>query len=80
MTEINLRKQDEKNYDVLVNDEQAGTLNFDEDQNAWVFNWSDDGTTYEESLEETVEELRDDFQTGLDDDSVTSFGDYKYKK
>lgn len=80
MTEINLIKQDEKNYDVLVNDEQAGTLNFDEDQNAWVFNWSDDGTAYEESLEETVEELRDDFQTGLDDDSVTSFGDYRYKK
>ena len=50
MTELNLRKQDEKNYDVLVNDDQAGTLNFDDEQNAWVFNWSEDGTTYEESL------------------------------
>lgn len=80
MTEINLRKQNGKNYDVLVNDNQAGTLNFDEDQNAWVFNWSDNGTTYEESLQETVEELRDDFQAGLDDDTAISFGDYKYGK
>ena len=71
MTELNLRKQDEKNYDVLVNDDE---------QNAWVFNWSEDGTTYEESLQETMEELRDDFQSGLDDDTVSSFGDYKYEK
>ncbi|WP_438616423.1 hypothetical protein [Lactobacillus intestinalis] len=72
-------------YDVrVVNTEdkydwqECGELRFDEDQDAWVFDWGEEGVTYESSLEDTMEELRDEFEEGEDNENFTRFGNYQY--
>lgn len=72
-------------YDVrVVNTEdksdwqKCGELRFDEDQDAWVFDCGEDGITYEESLEETKQELQDEFEEGKNDENAISFGNGNY--
>lgn len=72
-------------YDVrVVNTEnkydwqKAGELRFDQDQDAWVFDWGEEGVTYESSLEDTMEALRDEFEEGKDNENFTRFGNYQY--
>lgn len=57
MTKIKFIEKDENTYDVELNGEAYGSLEFDSDQNAWVL-WlwgcyGDEGVTYFEDLEET---------------------------
>lgn len=75
---LNFTKENDTIYDVMVNDVLAGQLVFDQEQNAWVFDWGDDGTTYENSLKETKQELKYDFESGKNDDTVAYFGNYEY--
>lgn len=77
---INFEKENETSYTVLVNDEKAGELKFDVDQDAWVFSYSEDGVTYENSLSDSMQELKDDFEDGKNDSAVVKFGDYDYEK
>lgn len=76
---LKFEKQNEKEYEVTVNGENAGSLIFDKDQDAWVFDWGEEGVTYESSLEDTMEELRDEFEEGKDDKNSTNFGNYQYE-
>jgi len=58
---------DARKYDVLVDEDDYGTLTFDEDQGAWVL-WPisiDDGVTYFEDLEETKEAITDEIEDFL---------------
>lgn len=75
---LEFEKQNEKEYEVTVNGDNAGSLIFDQDQDAWVFDWGEEGVTYESSLEDTMEELRDEFKEGKDDENFTRFGNYQY--
>ena len=75
---LKFEQENEKKYIVTINDIEAGELVFDDEQNAWVFDWGEDGTTYEESLADTIEELKDDFVSGEKDNMVTAFGKYEY--
>lgn len=75
---LGFEKQNEKEYEVTVNADNAGSLIFDQDQDAWVFDWGEEGVTYESSLEDTMEELRDEFEEGKDDENFTRFGNYQY--
>lgn len=75
---LEFEKQNEKEYEVTVNGDNAGSLIFDQDQDAWVFDWGEEGVTYESSLEDTMEELRDEFEEGKDDENFTRFGNYQY--
>lgn len=75
---LKFEKQNEKEYEVTVNGENAGSLIFDQDQDAWVFDWGEEGVTYESSLEDTMEELRDEFEEGEDNENFTRFGNYQY--
>lgn len=75
---LEFEKKNEEEYEVRVNGDLAGDLVFDEDQNAWVFDWGEDGTTYEEDLQESIEELQEDFEEGKDDEAVIRFGNYEF--
>lgn len=75
---LRFEKQNKKEYEVTVNGENAGSLIFDQDQDAWVFDWGEEGVTYESSLEDTMEELRDEFEEGKNDENSTNFGNYQY--
>lgn len=75
---LEFEKQNEEEYEVTVNGENAGNLIFDQDQDAWVFDWGEDGTTYESDLEDSKRELKDDFEEGKDNDDFTHFGNYEY--
>lgn len=66
-----------KSYDVLVDGLAAGTLFFDKDQNAYIFNWGDDGVTYEKSLKDTKKLLEQEFENGKKE-NFEYFGQYKY--
>lgn len=75
MLDLHFYKNSENSYDVQnyldekgYNYELLGRLEYDPSQDAWVF-WSagsDDGVTYEESLECTMEELENDLVEGID--------------
>jgi len=59
---------DTNKYGVLVNEDDYGTLTFDEEQGAWVL-WPisiDDGVTYFEDLEETKEAIADEIKDFLE--------------
>jgi len=59
---------DTNKYGVLVNEDDYGTLTFDEEQGAWVL-WPisiDDGVTYFEDLEETKEAITDEIENFLE--------------
>lgn len=81
--------KDEENYEVRVTNgdaydwEVAGTLVKDEN-GVWSFDYVDDygdqSIEYEESLEETEMELKEEFENGLTDDMALSFGSYSYEK
>ena len=57
MTKIKFIKKDENTYDVELNGESYGSLEFDLGQNAWaLWFWGcygDEGVTYFEDLKET---------------------------
>lgn len=62
MNEIKFIKEDKENYTVELNNERYGSLEWDQDQNAWVL-WPlaiDDGVTYFESLKETIAYIKDE--------------------
>lgn len=75
MLNLHFYKNNENSYDVQnyldkegYDYKLLGRLEYDPSQDAWVF-WgagSDDGVTYEESLEDTKEELEDDLTEGID--------------
>lgn len=81
--------KDEENYEVRVTNgddydwEVAGTLVKDEN-GVWSFDYVDDygdqSIEYEESLEETEAELKEEFENGKNDDMALSFGSYSYEK
>lgn len=64
---IEFNEVDANKYDVLVNEDDYGTLKFDEDQGAWVLwpNSIDDAVTYFEDLEETQETITDEIKDFL---------------
>ena len=65
---VEFNEVDAKKYDVLVDEDDYGTLFFDEDQGAWVL-WPfsiDDGVTYFEDLEETKEAIADQIKYFLE--------------
>lgn len=62
MNEIKFIKEDKENYTVELNNERYGSLEWDQEQNAWVL-WSlaiNDGVTYFESLKETITYIKDE--------------------
>ena len=62
MNEIKFIKEDKENYTVELNNERYGSLEWDQEQNAWVL-WSlaiNDGVTYFESLKETIAYIKDE--------------------
>ena len=75
MLDLHFYKNNENSYDVQsyldengFDYELLGQLEYNHSQDAWVF-WgagSDDGVTYEESLEYTMEELSDDLTEGVE--------------
>ena len=75
--------KDEENYEVRVvngdNYEIAGKLVKDED-GTWCFNYKDQSVAYDDDLEETEDELRDEFENGKTDSMAYSFGNYSYEK
>lgn len=75
--------KDEENYEVrVVNSddyEVAGELVKDEN-GTWCFNYKDQSVAYDADLEETEDNLRDEFENGKNDSMTYSFGNYSYKK
>ena len=75
--------KDEENYEVRVVNgddyEIAGELVKDKD-GTWYFNYEDQSIVYYDDLEETENDLRDEFENGLTDDMAHSFGSYSYGK
>lgn len=82
MQTLNFEENDQNSYNVLVNNQKAGTLDYDQDQKAWIFNWSSNNSAvdvkYEEPLQDAMDDLKQEFENGLHDDTVEAFGDYKY--
>ena len=59
---ITYEKVNDREYELWEDDEKIGYLEWDQRQEAWVF-WNtatDDGTTYFDDLEETVEQINDE--------------------
>ena len=75
--------KDEENYEVrIMNDDEyevAGELVRDED-GTWCFNYEDQSIAYDNDLEETEDELKDEFENGKNDNMSYYFGSYKYNK
>ena len=75
--------KDEKNYEVRVANgddyEVAGELIKDED-GVWCFSFEDQSVAYDDDLEETEDDLRDEFESGKTDDMIHNFGSYNYEK
>ena len=75
--------KDEEKYEVrVVNSEGydvAGELVKDED-GTWCFTYKDQSVAYDADLEETEDDLRDEFKNGKNDSMTYSFGNYSYKK
>lgn len=58
MKKIEFIKEDKENYTVELNGERYGSLEWNEDQEAWVL-WPlsiDDGVTYFEDLQEYIKD------------------------
>lgn len=75
--------KDEENYEVRVVDGDeyavAGELIKDED-GTWCFTYEDQSVAYDDDLEETEDDLRDEFESGKTDDMIHNFGSYNYEK
>ena len=75
--------KDEENYEVRVTNgddsEVAGELVKDED-GTWCFTYEDQSVAYDDGLEETEGNLRDEFENGKTDDMIYNFGSYNYEK
>lgn len=71
--EVRVVNGDEYDYEV------AGKLAKDED-GVWHFNYGDQSIAYEDSLEETTDQLKEVFENGKNDDMALSFGSYNYQK
>ena len=75
--------KDEENYEVRVINgddyEVAGELVKDED-GTWCFTYEDQSVAYDDDLEETEDDLRDEFENGKTDSVAHSFGSYSYEK
>ena len=75
--------KDEENYEVRVVNggdyEVAGELVKDKD-GTWCFTYKDQSVAYDDDLEETETDLRDEFENGKTDSVAYSFGNYSYKK
>lgn len=65
--------KDEENYEV------AGKLVKDEN-GTWCFTYKDQSVAYDTNLEETEDDLRDEFENGKTDRMAYSFGNYSYEK
>lgn len=82
MQTVNFEENDQNSYNVLVDNQKAAELNYDQNQKAWIFDWSNNNSAvevkYEESLQETMDDLKQEFKAGLSDNTIDSFGDYKY--
>lgn len=84
---INFEKENDTEYLVKVDDNVAGHLVFDSDQDVWLFeslvttnsNVSNDSVQYESNLTDSMRELQDDFEIGKNDSNVAYFGSYKYE-
>jgi hypothetical protein len=69
MDKIKFLFEDENTYDIELNGERYGSLEWDEDQKAWVL-WPlsiDDGITYFEDLKETESYIKDELE-GVNND------------
>lgn len=75
--------KDGENYEVkVVNSddyEVAGELVKDEN-GTWCFNYKDQSVAYDDDLEETEDELRDEFENGETNSMIYNFGNYSYEK
>ena len=78
-------KNDKESYEVRVTNgngydwELAGKLVKDA-AGVWNFEYEDQSIEYEDSLEETKVELKEDFKNGETNDVALYFGTYKYNK
>lgn len=64
MKKIEFIKEDKENYTVKLNDERYGSLEWNEDQEAWVL-WPEsinDGVTYFNDLKETEDYIKDELE------------------
>lgn len=75
--------KDEENYEIRIANgdeyEVAGELVKDED-GVWCFSYGEQIVAYEDSLEETEDELKSEFENGKSDSMIHYFGSYKYNK
>ena len=75
--------KDEENYEVRVVNgddyEVAGELVKDEN-GTWCFTYKDQSIAYDDNLEETEDNLRNEFENGKTDSMAYSFGNYSYEK
>lgn len=73
----------EENYEIRVVNgddyEVAGELAKDKN-GTWCFTYGDQSIAYDDNLEETEDDLRDEFEDGKTDNISYSFGIYSYKK
>ena len=46
----------------------------------WYFTYGDQSVAYDADLEETEDDLRDEFENGKTDNMAYSFGNYSYEK
>lgn len=73
----------EENYEVRVVNgddyEVVGELVKDEN-GTWYFTYGDQSVAYDDDLEETEDNLRDEFESGKTNSMTYSFGNYNYKK
>lgn len=75
MNEIKFIKNSEENYTVMLNNERYGSLEWDQEQNAWVL-WAlaiKDGVTYFESLKETIAHIEKRFKIFNIDEEASSY-------
>ena len=75
--------KDEEKYEVRVANgddyEVAGKLDKDEN-GTWCFNYKDQSVAYDADLEETEDDLRDEFENGETNSMIYNFGNYSYEK
>ena len=68
MKKVEFSKDTNNTYEVAVNGDSFGTLQFDTEQGVWVLwpNNIDDAVSYENSLDETKELITDEIQSYTD--------------
>ncbi|RMC46556.1 hypothetical protein [Lactobacillus sp. ESL0230] len=62
MKKVEFNEVDTNRFDVYVDEDRYGTLEFDKEQNCWVL-WPDsidDGVSYFDDLQETKETITDE--------------------